>query len=1071
MDLASSSNAARCAHCGNQLPAGARFCPECGRALSSRCPRCDAQVAGDHRFCPSCGSPVPSNIDSLVHTPRHLTERILAGRGDLVGERKQVTVLFADIVGSTRLVRDMDPEEASALISPVVDAMMAAVHHFEGTVTQVAGDGIMALFGAPLAVEDHAVRACCAAVEIPVRVARDTGGRVQVRVGLHSGDVLVKTISKDLSIDYTAVGATVHLAARLEEAAPPGGVLATTTTVDLARGFIDARAVGLVSIAGYADPVEVHEIRGVRTVQSTWQARSERTLTPFVRREREMDVLRRALAAASEGTGQVVAVVGQAGVGKSRLLHEFVVACRSDRCRVLSGGATSYDTLTPYQPLKGVIRDWADARAGEGVESALERAVAGLEGLPASAVPALTAMLDARPSDPVWARLEPRQRRRAMRDAVRSVLLSEAGRGSWVVLLEDLHWIDSETQAVLDDLVDSLGTSRLLLIVTHRPEYEPAWATMPCYTRLQVDPLRGAEADEFLDALLGRDQSVAALGSDLLARTEGTPLFLEEWVRALVEEGRLIGASGRYRMVDGSTAVDVPSTVQTVIAARVDRLGSASKSVLRVASVVGEHVPFDLLASLCDVDDLDGTLRRLQAADFLRLTSAQRPREWTFRHNLIREVVYRSTPLDLRRQMHGAVADALARIRPEQTERLAHHTWKAQRWSAAAGYSREAGDKAITRSAYPAARRFFDQALRAIAKAPQDTEHLQLAVDVRLSQRVAVMATGGRLADSLSGLSQASAIAVRIGDPRRQALAEIHRSYAASTMGDNHIGVQAGEVALAVARDIGDMALSSEARIAIAQAHVYAGRWEPVTDLLLSDLGVLMADAHRLERRGQAATRSLMSLSLLALANALAGRDAEAVRYVEQAEQVAQESARPLDRAHVLWTAGSVDRHAERAHDAVRRLAAGHVLALEHDLTFWSTVLGPALAAAMAAAGRHDEAEETVALTFGRAMATGFPMAQTRALVYAAEVEIALGRSEQGRVHAQQALHHAAGFDHPLYEAYALRSLAIALTGLGQPERAGPTLMASLRLAESLRARPLITRLREDLDGLGVPNV
>jgi class 3 adenylate cyclase/tetratricopeptide (TPR) repeat protein len=1050
----------RCAHCGYGSPADASFCAGCGRALRYLCPSCGATVAPDHRFCNSCGRPVASTVAALDYTPRHLSERILAERGDLIGERKQVTVLFADIVGSTTLVREMDPEQASALITPVVDAMMAAVHRFEGTVTQVAGDGIMALFGAPLAIEDHAVRACYAALEIPPDVARVTGGQMQVRVGLHSGQVLVKAIEKDLSIDYTAIGATVHLAARLEKAAEPATALATTATVELARGFVDSDLLDRITVEGYADPVEVHRLRGARKVHGTWQARAARKLTPFVARAREMDVLRRALDGATGGSGQVVAVVGQAGVGKSRLTHEFLSACRQHGTRVLTAGATPYDTLTPYHPLKELIRTWAGVHAGDMVEATLRRALAVHGGGLSGGLSALTAMLDARPSDPTWSDLDPRQRRRAMRDAVHAVLLAEAGEAPLVVLVEDLHWLDSESQAVLDDLVASIGASRLLLVVTYRPEYHDAWNAVPHHTRLAVAPLRGADASAFLRALVGHDPSMAAFGPDLLARSEGTPLFLEEWIAALVEEGWLTGDHGAYRLVGDPTQVAVPSTVQTILATRVDRLGPQRKAVLRVASVIGEQVPLDLLTPLCPVNDLNGTLRRLQEAEFLHPEHMPPHAVWAFKHNLVREVVYGSTPLELRRQLHGEVTDVLAASHPDQTERLAHHAWHAQRWSAAARYSRAAGDKAIERSAYPAARRFFDLALQALAKAPQNREHLELAVDVRLAQRVPVMATGGKLADSLAQLSHASTIAARIGDGHREALAEIHRSYAASTMGDNHIGVQAGEAALKVARNIDDVALSSEARIAIAQAHVYAGRWEPVPALLAQDLEFLLSEGRRLERRGQAATRSLMSLSHIATAHAIAGHDGEALAHLAQAQQLAQESGRPLDRCHVLWTAGTVHRYAARVDEAIEELGQGRALAVEHELTWWVTAIGPELAAAAAAADRHDEAADILTDALPAAMATGFPMSQTRALVHAAEVALVLGDPGRAREHAEEALRRCSGFDHPLYEALALRWLGAALHALGDRDGARRETARALRLAESLHVRPLITSLR-----------
>ena len=511
----------------------------------------------------------------LTYTPPHLAEKILTSRSALEGERKQVTVLFADLKGSMELLAERDPEEARHLLDPVLERMMEAVHRYEGTVNQVMGDGIMALFGAPLAHEDHAVRACYAALamqaavkQYATEVQRRHGVPVQIRVGLHAGEVVVRAIGSDLHMDYTAVGQTTHLAARMEQMAMPGSILLTQAVLSLAEGYVQVTPLGPMPVKGVAAPVDVFELVGASGIRRRLQAAAARGLTRFVGRDTEFAALVQALERAKAGHGQVVAVVGEAGVGKSRLVYECIHSHHTQGWQVLESTSVSYGKATPYFPVLDLLRRYAhvdDSDDPRTIRAKVTGQLLTLDEALQDAIPPLLALLDALPDDSPFLTLDPPQRRQRTLTALKRVLLRESQVQPVLVVFEDLHWIDTETQALLDSLVESLPTARLLLLVNYRPEYQHGWGSKTYYAQLRLDPLPPASADAFLHALLGDDPGLEALKPLLIARTAGNPFFLEESVRTLVETGVLVGARGAYRLAQALASLQVPATVQAVL--------------------------------------------------------------------------------------------------------------------------------------------------------------------------------------------------------------------------------------------------------------------------------------------------------------------------------------------------------------------------------------------------------------------------------------------------------------------------------------------------------------------------
>src|SRR6516162_7658650 len=668
----------QCPRCQHENRPGSKFCLECGASLGLVCTSCGTGLPAGSRFCDKCGTAVKGEPTSQArftspetYTPKHLAEKILTSRSALEGERKQ------------------------------------------STVNQVMGDGIMALFGAPVAHEDHAVRACFAALDMQGAIRRyadevwrTDGITVKIRVGLNSGEVVVRSIGGDLRVDYTAVGQTTHLAARMEQLATPGTVLLTADTLRLAEGYVTAKPLGPVPVKGLEAPMEVYELTGAGPLRSRLHAAAARGLTRFVGREAGLEQLREALARAAQGHGRVVAIVGEPGVGKSRLVWEVTHSHRVHGWLVLQAGSVSYGKATSYLPVIDLLKGYFTIEDRDGPRAVQEKVTGKLLTLDralAASLLALLSLLDVPTDDPQWPALDPQQRRRRTLDAVKRLLVRESQQQPVLVVFEDLHWIDSETQALLDALVESLPPAHLCLIVNYRPEYQSPWGSRTSYTQLRLDALGGDDAEALLGALLGADAALEPLKRALIARTEGNPFFLEESVQALVETGALTGERGACRLARPLPGNQVPATVQAVLAARIDRLRPEDKTLLQTASVIGKDVPLALLRVMIEpaTEDLDAAIERLQSAEFLYEASLFPDPEYTFKHALTHDVAYGSLLQDRRRAPHGRVVATIERLYPdrlaEHVERLAHHAFRGDLWEKAVTYLRQAGAKALAR--------------------------------------------------------------------------------------------------------------------------------------------------------------------------------------------------------------------------------------------------------------------------------------------------------------------------------------------------------------------------------------
>jgi class 3 adenylate cyclase/tetratricopeptide (TPR) repeat protein len=1015
----------------------------------------------------------------LTYTPPHLAEQILTSRSALEGERKQVTVLFADLKGSMELLADRDPEEARQLLDPVLERMMAAVHRYEGTVNQVMGDGIMALFGAPLAHEDHAVRACYAALamqaavkQYAAEVQRRHGVPVQMRVGLNTGEVVVRAIGSDLHMDYTAVGQTTHLAARMEQMAMPGSILLTQATLSLAEGYVQVTPLGPVPVKGVAAPIDVFELVGASGIRRRLQATAARGLTRFVGRDTELTALVQALERAGAGHGQVVALVGEAGVGKSRLVYEFVHAHHLQGWRILESASVSYGKATPYFPVIDLLKRYShvdDSDDPRTIRAKMTGQILTLDETLHDTLPALLALLDALPADSPFAQLDPPQRRQRTRDALKRVLLRESQVQPLLVVCEDLHWIDSETQALLDSVVESLPTARILLLVNYRPEYRHSWGSKTFYTQIRLDPLPPARADELLQALMGTDPSLAALTPLLIARTEGNPFFLEESVQTLVETQVLGGERGAYRLAHPLASLQMPATVQAVLAARIDRLPPEEKRLLQTAAVIGNEVSLPLLQAIAELPEagLHGGLAHLQATEFLYETRLFPEREYTFKHALTHEVTYGSLLQERRRALHARIVEALEALAgdrlTEQVERLAHHALRGDVWDKALAYCQQAGEKAVARSAYREAVGYFEQALSALPYLPEARDTREQAIDLRLALRSVLRALGD-FKRILAYLREAESLAVALDDQHRLGQVSVFLSLHFDNIGAYDQAIAAAQRALALATAGGDVGLHALANYYLGLAYYDQGNYHRAIDCLGQTVASLKGAQQR-ERFGADLLPAVTSRTFLATCHAELGMFAEGRALGEEGLQIAEAAAH---RGSLMWASWGIGLLALRQGDLPRALpllerAVGSCQEAGFPGYF------PRMAAALGAVGTLDGrvADAVVLLTQAMEQTIALEMIGLQALCCLAlgEAYLLADHLEEAHTLAERALGHTREHQERGNEAYALRLLGDIAARRDPPEseQAEAHYRQALALAEELRMRPLMAHCHRGL--------
>ena len=851
-----------CSSCHTDNPVANRFCDQCGATLEARCPQCATVLRAGARFCGGCGhrlvpslvpvdraSPssnppaapavAPSPRPIASYTPKHLADKVLKARSAIEGERRQVTVLFADIAGFTSLAEGRDPEEVHQIVDRCFEAITAEVHRFEGTINQYTGDGVMALFGAPIAHEDSARRAAHSALGIQ-RAMRDLSREIEarqgppiwMRIGLNTGPVVVGRIGDDLRMDYTAVGDTTNVAARLQQAARPGSVLVSESTLRAIAGFFETLDLGEQAVKGRA-AVHAHEVLRPRGRRSRLDAAIERGLTPLVGRARELDILRDRFREARSGHGQVVFVAGEAGIGKSRVLLEFRrgLADAGEDATWLEGQCVSFGQSIPFLPIVDQLRRNFAIEELDGEPEIIAKTEHGMRrmgGLEPQ-IPFLRYLLGVDPGDPLVAAIDAAARRARILEAVRTLSLEGARIRPLVLVFEDLHWVDASTEEYLTSLMDAVASARILLLLTYRIGYSPPFGSRSFYTTLTLHALSDEDTLTLAGGVLGSPDFPPELRDALMAKAEGVPLYVEEVAKTLLDVGVLRRENGGYRLVRRLEEARIPDTIQGIIMARLDRLGEDGKRTVQLASVIGRQFLKRLLGRIAGLThELDGLLGELKTLEIVYELGLLPEPAYIFKHAVIQDVAYQSLLVQRRRDLHRAVGQAIEELYTDRLadhyEELAHHFAQGEVWAQAFLYLVRSGDKARDTYANEAAIVHYT---RAIEVAPRVTPELPLSTVLEIYQRRSrLQLVVAKNEEAIEGLEKMLELARAGGDRRLEgeALADLAFTHTYTlSWAHQPVAARYAEEAAAIAREIGDDRILTKALATRGSVHCAYG--------------------------------------------------------------------------------------------------------------------------------------------------------------------------------------------------------------------------------------------------------
>src|SRR5262245_32996576 len=1087
----------QCPRCGHLSERAASFCDQCGASLSHGCPACGAANSDTARFCRECGaglsakrpaavkaasesgpiekvarpglavgasgaSPTPGR---LAYTPPYLTEKILTTRGAIEGERKLVTVLFVDIADSSALAQGNDPERMHQLMGEVLQLVADAVHRYEGTVNQYLGDGLMALFGAPIAIEDHPLRAVQAALAIQETIqgytaqsGRGHGARLPLRIGINTGPVVVGRIGDDLRMDYTAVGNTTHVAARMQSLAEPGGILMAEETHRFVEGYVVCESLGPVEVRGQREPVAAYRVTGRRRWRSRLEMTAVRGLTQFAGRRRELALLHDGLRRVEAGHGQAVGIVGEPGLGKSRLLYELHASLSEDRFDWIEGHCVAYGRALPYGPILDMLRAQFHIEEGDNalqIEGKLRDGLGRLEASLDPVLPFLEALFALPGADEALRHLDRNHRRQQTLEAIRAVIAAASQHRPQILVCENLHWIDRSSEDLLAFLAGSLAGVPVAILTTHRTGYTVRWADKPHYTQVALDGLARAEIDEMLTALLGAAEFPPEFLRFIQDKADGNPLFIEEVTQALLERGLLTREGGLLRLVSG-ISLEWPATIHDIVQARVDRLEEAVKETVQAAAVIGRQFELRLLSRVSPrPSQLARHLEALKRLDLIHEARFFPKLEYRFKHAVIQDVVCKSLLAPRRQALHGSIGRGIEALYADQLEEqagvLAHHFSRSDQPEPAIKYALLAGDRAARIYANAEASTYYDQAL-ALARAQTASPGRQRAeVDASI-KRAGVSTTREALEQDHDNLERARTLAEALGDEPRLARALYWLGRLAYVRGAFQVATAFAEQSLAIAARLGEGDLEAPPVNLLGRSYYLMGDYARASELLVKSVEQMRALGNSTE---EATAAGYAGVALAAL-----GDFERALSYADRGLDLARGLENPFGLAAaynyraVAYCHRGSGREAIADCEQARRIAerAGDRFRV-YLLQFYE---GQALLMVGDAARAREMIEDSIALA--KSLGTTTLLAWGQGLL--AESLLALGERRAVPILCEEAIRLTEETRDRLANAHAHRILAEALGLDDQPDIAAAerAKLDAIRIQQELGCRPELGR-------------
>ena len=914
----------KCSKCQSENPDQARFCIECGNSLELLCPRCEAKAPAGAKFCMECGQALTGAFDKpdiaysqpQSYTPKFLADKILTSRRTIQGERKQVTVLFADVANYTAISEKLDPEDVHEIMDGCFKILMGEIHQREGTVNQFTGDGVMALFGAPLATEDHAGHACRAALLIQkslsaygLKIKIKYGVDFSLRIGLNSGPVMVGAIGDDLRMDYTAVGDTTNLASRMESMAEPGTILATANTFRLARDFFRFEALGETAVKGKRKLQKIYRLLEQSRIADRVEASMAKGWTHFVGRQKEKETLLEVLSKARAGSGQVVGIVGEAGVGKSRLLLELKKTLPAGETIYLEGRCQHYGGSIAYLPFQEMLRSYFEIQESASTADIRQITRQKIRQLSEELINTLSPMLDVLsvdPDDKTYQNLDPDQKREKIFEALAGFLLQLSRIQSTVLVIEDLHWIDKTSEELLNYLIGWLANRRLMLILLYRPEYVHTWVNKSYYHQIGLEPLAADDCAALINAIFSRGQVAAGLKEFILYRAGGNPLFIEEVLHSLFEKKAIRLKDNNYGLNTEAVEIQIPDTIEGIIAARMDRLEGPQKQTMQVAAVIGRIFAFRILQALSDMpSDLKSVLGNLLALEFIYEKNLFPELEYIFKHTLTQEVAYKGLLLKRRKELHENIGQIIEQLYAKRLEEffeiLAHHYYRSSNAEKAFDYLKLSGAKAMRHNSAWEALDHYQKALTVLDRLPEDVDQKRKKLDI-INLAINPLIVLGFPDKSLSILEQGEALAKELADERRLFRFRTNIGFLYCTTGDYPQARTYIEQAFYAAEKLHDIDLMGQVIPDLDMVYLAAGDHIEIVNRMSDVILLIEKNERQIDFFGGPTNVYSVLHSLSGLSLGWTGNFKKALTYIEKGNLAAAvvSDARTLGMCHYL---------------------------------------------------------------------------------------------------------------------------------------------------------------------------